>query len=166
MACYSLASRHLFWRPCFKNNFKAFKSSSNAKPTHHHFPHHNMGFTQNRWFPSLSSGPLIRSSLMFRSLLSGPRKGRSHQPAGPVWAKRVGPLSADSRPSHWMRQTERHWFWVLFPKEKDLGCRAETRHYRKPCSHINWWNQWDCFTWQHLFMAKSENRYPAHTPKL
>ncbi len=24
----------------------------------------------------------------------------------------------------------RQWFWVLLPKQKDLGCRAETRHSR------------------------------------
>jgi hypothetical protein len=68
----------------------------------------------------------------------------------------------------------RQWFWVLFPKEKacpepsrrDLGCRAETRQYRKPCSHNNWWHQWDWLTWQNLFMAKPENRHPIHITKL
>ena len=26
------------------------------------------------------------------------------------------------------------WFWVLLPKQKGLGCRAETRHHRKTIS--------------------------------
>ena len=25
--------------------------------------------------------------------------------------------------------TGRQWFWILLPKQKDLGCRAETRQY-------------------------------------
>ena len=28
-------------------------------------------------------------------------------------------------------QTGRQWFWVLLPKQKGLGCRAETRQYKK-----------------------------------
>ena len=28
-------------------------------------------------------------------------------------------------------RTGRQWFWRLLPKQKGLGCRAETRQYRK-----------------------------------
>ena len=31
-------------------------------------------------------------------------------------------------------RTGRHWFWVLLPKQKGLGCRAETRHHQ---NHID-----------------------------
>jgi len=39
----------------------------------------------------------------------------------------VRPPKAGVRPIK-CGQTGRHWFWVLLPKQKDLGCRAETRH--------------------------------------
>ena len=32
-------------------------------------------------------------------------------------------------------QMGRLWFWVLFPKEKDLACRGETRQHRKMLGH-------------------------------
>jgi len=28
-------------------------------------------------------------------------------------------------------RTGRQWFWLLLPKQKGLGCRAETRQHRK-----------------------------------
>ncbi len=34
-------------------------------------------------------------------------------------------------------QTGRQWFWVLWPKPKALGCRAETRQYQKSLRHCS-----------------------------
>jgi hypothetical protein len=40
-----------------------------------------------------------------------------------IWPEAKGPHRAAAR---------QNWFWVLLPKQKDLGCRDEPRQHKKP----------------------------------
>jgi len=42
-------------------------------------------------------------------------------------------------------RTGRQWFWVLLPKQKDLGRRAETRHHQKSREHGSSANTFNVF---------------------
>jgi hypothetical protein len=67
------------------------------------------------WLAPGSDAPIVLRALFERSELARAPKVR------------VCPIGCG--------QTGRQWFWVLFPKEKDLACRGETRQHRKMLGH-------------------------------
>ncbi len=108
--------------------------------------------------------PLLRkytglTFLFIRRLLAGSSVGRSSCFAGVFERSELARLPSGGHPLD-SGQTGRQWFWVLLPKQKNLGCRAETRQisFNERCEGLG-----------HLYQRFFNNRWaftlsPAFVP--